>query len=130
MGTDDRLDRLTATAAGLQSSVDTLAKRLRANRRGVALAIAVVIVLGAVVIDQVVINRRVRESLAQNYVTAQQQVATRTKVLCPLYTALLAATATAPADPMTPAQKAQHDAAVKIVRDGYIALGCLPPLSG
>jgi hypothetical protein len=138
MSTDDRIEALTATAASLQASVDTLAQRLRTTRRrtvitaiGLLLDVALTIALATVLSGQADTNRRVRESLAQNYITAQQQAATRIKVLCPLYTVLLASSA----DParlaaMTPAQRAQLAASVKVIRDGYTTLGCLPPLPG
>lgn len=148
MSAEDRLDRLeelSATAAELELAVDTLnrgladvGKQARANRRrtvltavGLLLDVALTIALATVLSGQAETNQRVRESLAQNYITSQQQAQTRVKVLCPLYTVLLASVS----DPnrataMTPAQRAQVAAAVQVVRDGYTALGCLPALPG
>jgi hypothetical protein len=138
MTTDDRIDRLTTTATNLQTSVNTLTRRMRVTRRrtvwiafSVLLDFALTIALATVLSGQADTNRRVRESLAQNYTTAQQQAQTRIKVLCPLYTILLAsATDPARAVAMTPAQRAQLAVSVKVVRSGYTALGCLPPMPG
>lgn len=74
-------------------------------------------------------NRKVQASLKATYVTQQQQAQTRTRVLCPLYTVLLAASD----DPariatLTPARKAQFEANVQVIRDGYTTLGCKPDL--
>lgn len=73
---------------------------------------------------------RIRDSLRQDYVTAQQQDATRVRVLCPLYTLLLASVSNpTPRSPGTPAQQEQFAKAVKTIKDGYATLGCTPKLS-
>lgn len=138
MSTEDRLAELTTTAGGLQTSVVELTRGLRSTRRrtlfiavSVLLDLALTVTLATVLSGQADTNRRVRQSLAQNYVTAQQQAQTRVKVLCPLYTLLLASVNDpARATVMTAAQRAQVAVAVQVVRNGYTALGCLPPLPG
>lgn len=136
MTTDDRLEALTQTGRGLQAAVETLTKRMRSTRRrtavtaiGLLLDVGLTIALATVLSGQADTNRQLRQSVAQNYITQQEQQATRVRVLCPLYTVLLAS-ATDPnrATAMTPAQHAQVAAAIQVVRDGYAALGCLPAL--
>lgn len=79
--------------------------------------------------SQVETNHRLETSLHQNYATAQQQAETRTRVLCPLYTVLLAATLNpTPRVADTPAQRAQFETAVGTIRAGYTTLGCTPAL--
>lgn len=75
-------------------------------------------------------NHRIEQSLRQNYVTAQQQVETRTRVLCPTETALLVLLSL-PRMPSAPVLSAQQqDAltrAIQAFNNGYKALKC-PPL--
>jgi hypothetical protein len=78
---------------------------------------------------QAVTNGRIQESLRQNYTTSQQQAITRTRVLCPLYQVLLASAQ----DPvrvaaLTTQEKKTFEANVRVIRDGYVTLGCQPPL--
>lgn len=136
MGTDDRLDALAETGRNLEKSVDKLTRGLRSNRRrtiilavSLVLDLAITITLATVLSGQADTNRRIRESLAQNYITETEQQATRLKVLCPVWTFLLALPASPkPAAPTTPAQQAQLAAGALAFRDGYITLGCLPKL--
>jgi hypothetical protein len=96
---------------------------------GFALDIALTITMAFVVAGLVHTNQAVQQSLAQDYVTAQEQAETRVRVLCPLYEVLLAATASpSPQSQTTPAARAQYLAAVKTIKDGYTALGCRPAL--
>ncbi len=79
--------------------------------------------------SQVQTNHRLETSLHQNYATSQQQQETRTRVLCPLYTVLLAATLNpTPRVADTPAQRLQFEMAVGTIRAGYATLGCTPAL--
>lgn len=72
-------------------------------------------------------NQRIQQSLHANYITQQQQADTRVRVLCPLYTVLLAAAKNPqPGAVGTPEQKARFDASVKVIQDGFAALGCDP----
>lgn len=125
------------TAAALIAEVGNLAgavRRTRAVNR--VLGAVLVLVLALAVTDafllraQAVANQRIERSLAQNYVTAQQQVQTRTQVLCPLYGALVAIAS----DPtrtagLTPAQKLRANNAIQVLRNGYTTLGCQPSLT-
>jgi hypothetical protein len=83
----------------------------------------------AVLHNQGLANHRIQESLRQNYTTSQQQAITRTRVLCPLYQVLLASAQ----DPvrvaaLTTQEKKTFEANVRVIRDGYVTLGCQPPL--
>ena len=127
MSTDDRLDALTASARDLKASVDDLARRQRSNRISIAITMLLLFGMGAVLIGQIDTNDRVRKSLAQDYVTAQQQAQTRVKVLCPLYTLLLAVASDPVRLAALPAsQRARADVAIQVIRGGYTALGCKP----
>jgi hypothetical protein len=74
-------------------------------------------------------NQQIQESLRQNYVTAQQQLVTRTELLCPLYGALLGVASNQSPTPMTAAQKKARDDAIDALRKGYTRAACLPKLS-
>lgn len=127
---------LTETVQALPPAIERVGRHSDHNRIGLwlvsagfALDIALTITMAFVVVGLVRTNDAVRESLAQDYVTAQQQAQTRVQVLCPLYEVLLAAVANpSPEAQATPAAKAQFDLAVKTIRDGYGTLGCVPPL--
>jgi hypothetical protein len=73
-------------------------------------------------------NRQIQQLLAQNYVTAQQQLATRTELLCPLYGALLGVAANQAPTPLSPAQQKARDDAIAALRKGYTKAACLPAL--
>lgn len=73
-------------------------------------------------------NEQIRESLRQNYVTAQQQQATRKELLCPLYGALLGVASSQPPTPVSPAQQKARDEAISALRKGYAKAACLPVL--
>jgi Mn2+/Fe2+ NRAMP family transporter len=91
--------------------------------------LALTAVVGFLLHGQAVTNDRIRESLRQNYATTQQQAITRVRVLCPLYSVLLAAAADpARAQTLTAAQKATYEKNVQVIRDGYTTLGCQPEL--
>lgn len=111
----------------------------RKDRRRAAVKFAVVVGLDVVLslvslglyISQGQTNRRLEESLHQNYLTAQQQQVTRVRVLCPLYEVLLtAASSPNPEATQTPQQKARLASALATIEDGYRTLGCKPTLSG
>lgn len=105
-------------------------ERERQNRKRGAryffVALAADLVLSAVSIGLYV---GVQDSLHQSYVTTQQQQATRVRVLCPLYSLLLASVSDpTPRAPGTPAQQAQFEKAVATIKTGYATLGCTPAL--
>lgn len=141
-GDGERLEELTAGAEELTASlndlvesVQSLEAKSRVNQRVVAvLSVLVVLKLATIIVLIVALvglsnaNHRVQESLRQNYVTAQQQVETRIKVLCPLYGALVASVNPAMRASLPPEQQKQFDANAKIIKDGYRTLGCQPPL--
>ena len=109
--------------AGLRADLATERKRGRRNTWGL-----VFMALG-LLLDVVLTVSLVVVSMEQ-YVTASEQARTRVRVLCPLYTLLLASTANPdPRSQSTPAARAQFKAAVKTIQDGYITLGCQPPLA-
>lgn len=110
---------------------DLASKRsLRKAWRVVAFDVVLSLVGLALWYSQVQTNHRLQDSLKQNYVTAQQQAETRVRVLCPLYTILLAAVQN-PASPTpgTPEQRARVAKAAETIRKGYTTLGCTPALS-
>lgn len=137
-----RTDLATAQAkaeadveAAKQAASDDLEAERR-DRRAAHLKFTVVIALLAVLsavslglwYGQHQTNRRLADSLRQNYVTAQQQAQTRVAVLCPLYEVLLASVDPAKRAQLPPEQQAKYDAAVLVIRRGYTTLGCQPPL--
>lgn len=95
---------------------------------GFALDIALTITMAFVVAGLVHTNRAVQRSLAQNYVTTQQQADTRVRVLCPLYTLLLASVDPAKRGTLPAAQRLVYDHTVQVIKDGYNTLGCTPAL--
>jgi hypothetical protein len=95
---------------------------------GFALDIALTITMAFVVAGLVHTNRAVQQSLAQNYVTTQQQAQTRVRVLCPLYTLLLASVDPAKRTALPPTQRLVYDHTVQVIKDGYLTLGCTPAL--
>lgn len=73
-------------------------------------------------------NRRIQESLRSTYITQQEQQATRVRVLCPLYSLMLASVDPKARAAMPPAQQKVYDHTVQVIRDGYGTLGCQPQL--
>lgn len=127
--------KLIATAQSVVAEVQALRGDLASRRslrrawRIVAFDVLLSLISLGLWYSQVQTNHRLQDSLHQNYITAQQQALTRVKVLCPLYTVLLAASA----DPtrraqLPPSQWPRYDAAVKTIETGYATLGCQPPL--
>lgn len=124
--------------AHLKTKIEALAKADARRKRAIRLAFATIafdLVLTVVVTfllnSQADANRKIRESLRQNYTTTQQQTVTRVRVLCPLYTVLLAAASDpSRAETLSAAQRAAFDRNVQVIRDGYTTLGCQPPLPG
>lgn len=131
----------------LRASEERNAKALRVEKSkrrksqwwlltAIAVDVAITIALATILSGQASTNAhlkaataQIQESLQQNYSTAQQQAETRTRVLCPLYTVLLAATLNpSPRVADTPAQRAQFETAVGTIRAGYATLGCTPAL--
>lgn len=126
---------LAAAAADLNESVRNLQKKISINRRWTialtglfAIQAVVVLALVVVIINVIDTSNRIQSSLKQNYRTAQQQEATRSQVLCPLYGLFIAAVANPQQPPQTPEQKQQLAVDAKIIRDGYTYLNCQPPL--
>lgn len=122
--------RVIGEVQGLRADLVLKAEKRTVRRTWRVLAFDVVLSLVGLGLwySQVQTNHRLQESLHQNYVTAQQQAETRVRVLCPLYTVLLAAaTDPTPRTPGTPEQQARVARAVQTIQDGYKTLGC-PPL--
>lgn len=67
---------------------------------------------------------QIQESLRQNYLTAQQQQATRVDLLCPLYSALLSVAEYPPAAPLPAAQLKVRNDAITALKAGYTKAGC------
>ena len=78
--------------------------------------------------NQAETNRKIQQSLRSTYITQQDQQATRIRVLCPLYTLLLASVDPKARAVMPPAQQVMYDHTVRVIRDGYGTLGCEPTL--
>lgn len=148
-------DDLAEVGAGLRESVEALTLALQAAEAKAAADIAAAEQKAAADVDRERRNRKrgawyffgalaadlvlsavsiglyvgVQDSLHQNYVTAQQQAETRSKVLCPLYQVLLTASTHPTSNtPGTPEQQAQFEKAVLTIKDGYTRLGCTPKL--
>lgn len=116
-------------AANLKT--ENAARRRSQRRTWVTVLLDVALSLVSLVLwhAQADTNHRLQESLRQNYMTQAQQAETRVRVLCPLYTLLLASTADPTKRAALPAaQRVQYDASVKVIKDGYTALGCRPAL--
>jgi hypothetical protein len=127
--------RLDLKAAQEKSAADlkreNAARRRSQRRTWVTIVLDVCLSLVSLLLwhDQVDTNHRLQESLNQNYITQQQQQATRVKVLCPLYEVLLGvASDPARTAGMTAAQAERAKAAVLVIENGYRTLGCLPKL--
>lgn len=135
---DFRVAREQAEAdieAAKQQAASEVAAERRDRRRAnwkftlvVAADLLLSLVIGGLYLSEQDTNHKLEASLRQNYTTAAQQQVTRVKVLCPLYTILLAAaTDPTPRAPGTPEQQARVARAVQTIQDGYKTLGC-PPL--
>jgi hypothetical protein len=121
-------------AAKQQAAADVAAERRDRRRAGWKFALVVIadlvlsLVIGGLYLSERNTNHKLEDSLRQNYTTAAQQQVTRVRVLCPLYTLLLAAASNpSPEVAALPAQQARLAAALATIRDGYQTLGC-PPL--
>lgn len=125
-------EELTESLRALNENMTRLEGRDKTNRRiitvlagFVVLKLVTIIVLIVVLVDLNGANHRIRDSLRQSYVTSQQQAQTRIKVLCPLYSVLLASIGSQPpSGNVGSALRKQYDASVKVIRDGYAALDC------
>lgn len=135
MDVEERLDQLTSRADAIVTALDNSQKRDKRWRKltaavsvGLLLDLAITIVLTTVVNDQADTNRKLKQALAQNYTTSQQQLQTRTDFLCPLYQLLIAATD----DPsrqtdLTPAQRDITDKVSQSLHKQYNKLKCPDP---
>lgn len=122
--------RVIGEVQALRADLATKAEKRTVRRTWRVLVVDVALSLVGLALwySQVQTNHRLEQSLHQNYTTAQQQQVTRVRVLCPLYTLLLAAASNPnPEVAALPAQQARLAAALATIRDGYQTLGC-PPL--
>lgn len=116
-------------AEHLKSERDKRRRSQRRTRIAIGFDVLLTVVVATILNSQADTNRRIQESLRQNYITQAQQAQTRVRVLCPLYEVLLGvASDPARSTGMTEAQQARSAAAVKVIEEGYATLGC-PPLS-
>lgn len=99
---------------GLTTSIGLLIQRDRVTRRLVYVAVVAVVAVLAVLGITIKV-------WTTTYVTQQQQSQTRTRVLCPLYSLLLASFDPAQAQALTPAQRSAY----QVIHDGYTTLGCV-----
>lgn len=109
-------------------------KRRRSQRwllAAVAVDVAFTITLATVLSGQASTNAhlkaataQIQESLRQNYLTAQQQRATRVDLLCPLYQALLGVADIPPSTPLPSAQLKARNDAIAALKRGYTKAGC------
>ncbi len=133
----DQIESLQRTLAeATTKSKQEIAAERRARRRSIWLTTGVVVIDIALSVASLILyigqrqtNQKLAESLRENYTTSQQQAQTRVRVLCPLYTLLLASVDTSKRNALPPTQQAVYDHTVKVIRDGYNALGCTPALS-
>jgi hypothetical protein len=128
-----RIEALITGADALADTVQELGATLRRSRRfgivtafGLVLDVTITIILATVLNGQAAQNRKIQNSLNQDYITQQQQEQTRVKVLCPLYGLLV--TGSTPPPGATSAELKQYTATLGIIKTGYVALGCTPPL--
>lgn len=108
------LNDLAVSTPELARSIDTLARRYRTSRILAWVSTAAATIATVAVIVLLLLYQQVRH-------TQDQTTAVRQRVLCPLYTILLAATeAPPPPGPVDP----RHTEAVDVIKEGYAALGC------
>lgn len=134
MSDHDRISELSQKADDLIQVVGKLAHVQRVNRWHkiafsvlLALDLALTVALATVLNGQADQNHKIKQALAQNYTTSQQQQQTRVEVLCPLYQLLVSLAE----DPnrtagMTPEQKLKSDAAAQSLEKQYSKLKCTP----
>lgn len=125
-GTTSATDALKTSADDLKKVVSTLSDRLKTNRRrtvaltaGLALDLAITVVLYVQHTGQNDINRRLQQALSQLHVQQHD-------VLCPLDDIFLASAAAQEKLPMAPDQRKFMNDSVNTIRAGYAALGCVP----
>lgn len=112
--TTGALNDLAASTPELAKSVDKLARRFRTSRALVWVSTAAATVSTAACVVLLMLYLQVRH-------TQDQATSVRQRVLCPLYTVLLAAAeAPPPPGPVNP----RRAEAVDVIKQGYATLGC------
>lgn len=108
--------------------MDTLVARSRRLRKVVLVTIFSVVLDLALSVTLGVVVLSVRGQGDQIQAQQSQTAATRHKVLCPLYTVLLAAIDPAQRPPGLPPEKvAVYDRGYLVIKQGYDALDCSRP---
>ena len=126
---------LRETIVGLRADLKAEKSKRRRSQRwllaAVAVDVAFTITLATVLSGQASTNAhlkaataQIQESLRQNYLTAQQQRATRVDLLCPLYQALLGVADIPPSMPLPSAQLKARNDAIAALKRGYTKAGC------
>lgn len=106
-----------------QRRTEVAAERRRGRRNSLGLVfMAMGLVLDIVLTISIVVIA------SDQYITASEQARTRVRVLCPLYSLLLASVDPAKRDALPPAQQTVYDHTVQVIQDGYRTLGCQPAL--
>lgn len=140
----DDMDRLADAANDLNSTLNRLNRETgsalqglsrvaRTNRRAIiALAVSLAVDVALTVVLGGMWSRQQHNTERLNALTARldySQTVQRQKVLCPLYTLLIASEKTEPPG-LTEDQRTQRAASFKVIHDGYDVLDCLSFIKG
>lgn len=114
--------------AGLHDAMNVLVRRSRRLRRMVIVTVISLTLDAALTVATGVVVHSLQRQGDQIQAQQAQTTATRHKVLCPLYTLLITATA----DPsrrsqLAPDKRPAYDQAVMVIRQGADALNCASP---
>jgi len=129
-----KISELEIAAGALSKEVPDLASAVRRNRLtirlillGLALFLLALIGSGYALYEERQTNNRLRENVASVQAVVAAQKATRSQMLCPLYSAFVSSFTPAQRAKQPPENLAFYDNAVAAIEKAYQALGCPQP---